>query len=218
MMRIRDRVRIWATPALLLIAIGLAVAVAVKMHIISRTQLQANQAWLSAGSSVVSAGAILVTAILAYFRFFRGRTFARRIVLAVEATVLTAPHGESLHTVTTKITNVGTVSIWNPQVQVEMTETSNSGDVKSRTLPATYKLAGPSRSPRGSISVLDSGETADFVCQTMVDRGIWAVTYLVTMRSTGGDAWSTVRAVEAHNPQSQISTSRTPLWRWGRRC
>ena len=215
-MRMLDRVRIWATPALLLIAIGLTVAVAVKMHFISRYQVQENQAWLSAGSSVVSAGAILVTAVLAYFRFFRGRTFARRIVLAVEATVLTAPCGGSLHTVTTKITNVGTVSIWNPQVQVEMTETSNSSDGKSRILPATYKLVGPSPSRRGSISVLDSGETADFVCQTMVDRKVWAVTYLVTMRSTGGDAWSTVHAVEAHNPRSQLSTGRIPLWRWGR--
>src|ERR1700722_6438282 len=110
-MRIRDHVRIWATPALLLIAIGLAIALAIKMHFISRSCLAANKDSLSAGSSVVSAGAILVTAVLAYFRFFRGRTFAKRAVLAVDVSVLTAPHGGSLHTIVTKISNVGTAPI-----------------------------------------------------------------------------------------------------------
>lgn len=63
------------------------------------------------GSNLVSAAAILCTALLAYFRFFRGRTFARRAVLEVNITVLTAPYDGSLHTIVAKVTNVGTVPI-----------------------------------------------------------------------------------------------------------
>lgn len=216
-MRARDRVRIWAMPVLLLIAIGLTIALAIKMRLISRAELSTNKDWLSAGSSVVSAGAILVTAVLAYFRFFRGRTFARRADLAVDVNVLTAPRGDSLHTVVTKISNVGTSPIWDPQVQLEITETNNAGRVKPRTLEATYDLAGLSSSDGRSISVLDSGETADFVCQTMIDREAWAVTYLVTLRCAGGDAWSTVCAVKAHDSQHQFPSSKALSRRWGKR-
>jgi hypothetical protein len=118
------------------------VALAVKMHFISRPELSANRDWLSAGSSVVSAGAILVTSILAYFRFFRGRTFARRADLAIDVNVLTAPHGGSLHTIVAKVSNVGTTPIWHPQVQVKITETDNDGRVQTRTLEAAYDLTG----------------------------------------------------------------------------
>lgn len=215
-MRIRDRVRIWATPVLLLTAICLAIALAVKMHYISRSELEANKDWLSTGATVVSAGAILVTAVLAYFRFFRGRTFASRAILEVDVTVLTAPHGGSLHTVVTKVSNVGTTPIWNPQVHLEITEMECVGSVNSRTLQAAYKLAGASPSDRNSINVLDSAETADFACQTMIGQDVWAVTYLVTLRSAGGDAWSTVRAVEAHDPQRQVSAGKALLWRWAK--
>jgi hypothetical protein len=207
------RVRIWATPILLLIVIFLAVALAVKTGFISRAKLSDNRDWLPVVSSIVSAGAILVTALLAYFRFFRGRTFASRAVLTVEVTVLTAPCGGSLHTVVTKASNVGTAPIWNPQVQIEVTEINNEGEANSRTLEATYKLAGEPSSERVSVNVLDSGETTDFTSQTMIDREVWAVTYLITLRSAGY-AWSTVRAVEAHSAQrQQVKGMRLRVWR-----
>jgi hypothetical protein len=217
-MRIRDRARIWATPVLLAIAIGLAIALAAKMHYLSRSELEANKDWLSTASTVVGAGAILVTAVLAYFRFFRGRTFASRAILDVAVTVLTAPHGDSLHTVVTKVSNVGTTPIWDPQVNIEITELQATGEANSRMLQAVYKLAGTSPSDRYSINVLDSAETADFVCQPMIDQDVWAVTYLITLRSAGKDAWSTVCAVQAHDPQPQIPTLRALLWRWAKRC
>lgn len=212
-MRRRDRVRIWATPALLLIVIVLTVVFAVKTGFISRSKLVANKNWLSVASSIVSAGAILVTALLAYFRFFRGRTFARRALLTVDVTVLTAPCGDSLHTIVTKVSNVGTAPIWDPRVQIGVTEIDSEGRPRTRTLEATYQLAGGTSSSRASINVLDSGETTDFASQTMIERKVWAVTYLVTLRSAR-DAWTTVRAVEAHNPQSKkVRVRRLPILR-----
>jgi hypothetical protein len=80
-----------------------------------------------------------------------------------------------------------------------MAETNSGGSTKDRALQASYELADLRPSDRRTLSVMDSGETADFVCQTMVDREVRAVTYLVTLRASGGDAWSTVRAqLEGH--------------------
>ncbi len=195
-MRPHDRVRIWATPVLLLIVLILAAALALKTGFISRSKLVANKDWLSVVGSIVSASAILVTAFLAYFRFFRGRTFARRAILTVDITALGAPYGGSLHTVVVHINNVGTAPIWDPRVQIELTEIDSARRTQSRTFEAAYDLAGESSSDRALINVLDSGETTDFAGQTMINREVWAVTYLVTLRSASGDTWSTVRAVE----------------------
>lgn len=212
-MRRRDRVRIWATPALLLVVIVLAVILTVKTGFISRSKLVANKDWLSVVSNIVSAGAILVTALLAYFRFFRGRTFARRAVLTVDVTVLTAPCGDSLHTIVTKVSNVGTAPIWDPRVEIGVTEIDGEGRSHTCTLEATYQLAGETYLSRASINVLDSGETTDFVSQKMIKRKVWAVTYLVALRSAR-DTWTTVRAVEAHNPlNAQARRTRLPILR-----
>jgi hypothetical protein len=196
-MRALDRARIWATPVLLLVVLALAAAFAVKIGFISRSKLVANKDWLSVGSAILSAAAILITALLAYFRFFRGRTFARRAVLTVDVTVLNAPYGGSLHTIVVHVNNVGTIPIWNPRIAIEVTEIDTAGGKWSSALEASYELAGASSSDRSLINVLDSDETTDFVAQTMINRKVWAVTYLVTLRSSSGDAWSTVRAVEA---------------------
>jgi len=195
-MRLLDRVRIWAAPILALVVFGLAIAFAVKTGFISRSKLVANRSWLSLVSSIVSAAAILIAAALAYFKFFRGRTFAIRANLTVDVTVLGAPDGGSLHTIVVQADNVGTAPIWNPEVQIEVTELDTLGHTRSYLLRASYRLAGVSRSDRSLIDVLDSGEIADFVIQTMIGRKVWAVTYLVTLRSSAGDAWSTIRAVE----------------------
>ena len=170
----------------------------------SRAKLTANKDWLGVAGGIVSSAAVLVTAVLAYFRFFRGRTFARRVDLAVDVTVLTGPDGDSLHTIVLRVSNVGTAPIWDPRVEVRMTELSRSGTTTSRTFEATYDLAGEAPEDHALVSVLDSGETTDFAAQAIVRQDIWAVTYLTTLRSSAKDAWSAVRAVAGHEmpPQS----------------
>lgn len=152
-MRLLDRVRIWAVPLLVIVVLGLAVAFAVKSGFISRSKLVANKGWLSVASGVVSAAAILTTAVLAYFKFFRGRTFARRAILTVDVTVLGAPYGGSLHTIVVQANNVGTAPIWEPRVQIEATELDTLGQTRSYLLQASYRLAGVSRSDRSLINV-----------------------------------------------------------------
>lgn len=196
-MRVLDRIRIWAAPILTLVILGLVIALGLKTGFISRSTLVANKGWLSAMSSVVSAVAVLTTAVLAYLRFFRGRTFARRMNLTLDTVVLNAPYGGSLHTVVVHASNVGSAPVWEPRVQIEVTEFAAESHTRSYPLEATHRLAQRSKSDESLIDVLDSGETGDFMAQAMIKQEVWAVTYLVTLRSSTGEAWSTVRAVEA---------------------
>lgn len=208
-MRSLDRARVWATPVLLLLVIILAIALTFKTGLISPSKPNKNSSWLSVAISLVNTVAILVTALLAYFRFFRGRTFARRVLLTASVTILAAPSGDAFHTVVLQANNVGTIPVWDPRVQIDVTELYSAGESRSSALEASYRLAGETSSNRTLINVLDSGETADFVTQKMIDRKVWAVTYLITLRSIAGDAWSTVSAVEgpagAHGNPGMLS-------------
>jgi hypothetical protein len=202
-MRWLDRVRIWAAPVLLLVIAILATLLAARGGLISRAGLVANKGWLDVAGKLTSSAAILVTAILAYFRFFRGRTFARRASLAVDVTVLTRPDGNSLHTIVLHVSNIGTAPIWDPRVQVRITESCHSGTNRSRTVEATYDLAQEEPADRALISVLDSGEMTDFAAQATIGQDTWAVTYLATLRSSAKDTWSVVHAVAGHEAIAQ---------------
>jgi hypothetical protein len=208
-MRRLDRVRIWAPPVLLLIIAALAVGLAARGGFISRARLTANKDWLDVTGTIVSSAAILVTAILAYFRFFRGRTYARRADLTLDVTVLTGPDGKSLHTIVLRVSNVGTAPIWDPRVQIRMTERSLSGTTETQTFEATYDIAGDTSADRTLVSVLDSGESTDFVAQALVGHDTWAITYLATLRSSAKDAWSAVRAVAGHETEPAATPTAT---------
>lgn len=217
-MRRLDRIRIWAPPVLLLVITALAATLAARSGLISRARLASNKDWLDVVGGVASSAAILVTAVLAYFRFFRGRIFARRASLAVDVTVLTGPDGGSLHTIVLHVSNVGTAPIWNPRVQIKITELSRSDTAVSRTVEATYELAGEAPTDRTLINVLDSGEMTDFAAQTIIGSDTWAVTYLLTLRSSAKDAWSAVHAVAGHEivpqpPQRSLRTDRSRVGR-----
>ena len=144
-------------------------------------------------------------------RFVSYRRFGA--TLEVDVTVLDAPSDASLHTIVLHVSNVGTAPIWDPRVQVKITEIHGAGTTTPRMLEANYQLAGIRKSDRKLINVLDSDETTDFVAQTMVDQAVWAVTYLVTLRSSAGDAWSTVHSIEGHRAlQPQVLRQSRHAW------
>jgi hypothetical protein len=206
-----DRVRIWVAPVLLLVIAVLAAALAARSGLISRAGFVANKDWLDVAGNLTSSAVILVTAFLAYFRFFRGRTFARRASLAVDVTVLTGPDGNSLHTIVLHVSNIGTAPIWAPRVQVKITESRRSGNTKVRIVEATYDLVQEAPADRALVSVLDSGEITDFAAQASIGQDTWAVTYVATLRSSAKDAWSVVHAVPGHEAIPQ-SPQQPPKW------
>lgn len=187
--------RALATPVFSLILAILLCAYARKLGVLSTFWLASHKDALAAVNSVVSATAVLVAGVLAYYRFFRGRTFATRAELAIDVKLINGPESKLLHVITVSIKNVGTVTIWDPHPVIDLTMRHVDGTKTSATISDWYEAPDKvGESPR--LSALDSGETGDFFTLQFFDSNIWAVTYAVTVSCATGDTWIKLRTVE----------------------
>ncbi|MGH3810482.1 MAG: hypothetical protein ACRDRU_28450, partial [Pseudonocardiaceae bacterium] len=98
-----------------------------KFGILSLGWFKVNKDSLAAISSLCSAVVVVVTGTLAYYRFFRGRTFTTRVELSIDVDVIDDPENICLHSVTVSAKNIGTVTIWNPQLSVYVVARCNDG-------------------------------------------------------------------------------------------
>jgi hypothetical protein len=184
----------WATPVLSVVLAVLLLAYARKAGILSTVWLVAHKDALAAVSSAFSAAGILVGGILAYYRFFRGRTLATRAELAIAVSIIRSPGTQLLHSITVSIKNVGTVTIWEPQPIIEVTKWHTDGKSTSFTISTWYEVP-DANADESLISALDSGESGDFFTQHLFEADVWAVTYAATVSCTTGDSWTKLTTV-----------------------
>ena len=190
-----NRCRMWATPVLAAVLALLLLAYGRKVGILSTPWLTSHKDALAAVSTALSAAGILLGGLLAYYRFFRGRTLSTRAELAIDVDVIPAPGAQLLHSVTVSVKNVGTVTIWEPRPVIEVMSRHADGTVSSFTIAKWFEMPdGDQGSSR--LSALDSGETADFFTQQLFEANVWAVTYAATITCSTGDSWTKLRAVE----------------------
>jgi len=188
-------VRSLLNPLLATLLIGLICAYAIVHHYLKWSWLNQNKDELAALNSLIGVAAILVGGVLAYYRFFRGRTFSTRAELAMKVDVLEIPTKGFLHVLTLSIKNVGTVSIWTPQPVVRVTAHREGTDDSVELVDNWYDATiGQGQSPR--LSVLDSGESNDFFMHRTFSKDVWAVTYLATVGCSSGDSWTKLSTVE----------------------
>lgn len=107
-----------ATPALLAILTALLRIYFHKVGVLSLDWLEINKDALAAISSLCSTVALVVASILAYYRFFRGRTLTTRAELSIDIDAISGPDGINLHSISVSAKNIGTVTIWDPQLVV----------------------------------------------------------------------------------------------------
>lgn len=189
------RVRSWLNPILGAVLVVLIFGYAVVHKYLTWSWFAANKDALSSVNSVIGSAAILLGGVLAYYRFFRGRTFSTRAELAMSVNVLHAPAEKFLHVLTLSVKNLGTVSIWNPQPIVKVSAHRRDGNVSSEPVHRWDEGAlTVENSPR--LSVLDSGESGDFFMQRFFPKDIWAVTYSATVRCSTGETWTKLVTVE----------------------
>jgi hypothetical protein len=190
-----NRYRIWATPVLAAVLATLLAAYARKVGILSTLWLTGHKDALAALSSAISAAGIVIGGLMAYFRFFRGRTLATRADLTIEVELIPSPSGRLLHSITVSVKNVGTVTIWEPRPVIEVTRRHTDGTSSSFSIADWYELpddnVGPPR-----LSALDSGETGAFFTSQFFEPEIWAVTYAAVVSCATGDSWTKLRTVE----------------------
>src|SRR5687768_16357878 len=110
-MRSSKRIRIIATPVLIAILFVLVLTYAAKHEVLSLDWFKANKDALAAINSTCTGLIIVVTGVLAYYRFFRGRTFVVRAEPSTEVDLVVGPNDSIMHFARVSITNVGTITI-----------------------------------------------------------------------------------------------------------
>lgn len=177
------------------ILIVLVFVFSVKHGLLSLNWLGQHKDALSAANSLASMAAIGVGGVLAYYRFFKGRTLATRADLSITAKVLRFSEEELWHLVTLTVKNVGNVAIWEPRPVIDVTERNKDGATRTFKINQWYE-AGADVDQGRRVAVLDSGESSDFFTQQRFPATVWAVTYAATVNCASGDSWTKLTIVE----------------------
>lgn len=201
-MRRIHHLQLWATPVLLAILTALLLIYFHKVGVFTLDWLKINKDALAAISSLCSTVALVVASILAYYRFFRGRTLTTRAELSIDIDAISGPEDISLHSISVSAKNIGTVTIWNPQLAVYAVARCDDGHILESKIDQWYKHADQNRDTRPHLSTIDSGESADFSAESYFDRNVWAVTYTAILSCTTGDSWSKKRTVRGSEMKS----------------
>jgi hypothetical protein len=173
-------------------------AYARKVGVLSLDWLKDNKDALDAINTIVTILALSVAGVLAYYRFFRGRTLATRADLSIDVDVIKGPQENFLHSIMVSVNNKGTVTIWEPRLVARVIARNTNGDTSESIID---KWQGDEGEGEGEgierrFTTIDSEETSDFFTERFFSKDIWAVTYIVTMNSTTGDSWTKVKTVE----------------------
>jgi hypothetical protein len=212
--RLIDRLRIWATPALLVVLAVVGLAYAQRAGVLSLAWFKDNKDALGGVGSVVNLVAVVVGSALAYFRFFRGRTLATRADLSIDVDIIDGPTENHLHSIVVSVSNKGTVTIWNPRPTIRVMARHVDGRVSEfaidRWIDERYEAADSRGRVRG-IGAIDSDETADFFTEHLFGADVWAVTYAVSLTCSTGDMWTKLRTVANDSRKSSSEIVKSDL-------
>jgi len=185
-----DRIRLWAIPVLLVAVVLLGLAYLTKLGLINPSRLGAGKDTLAAVGSICTTVTVVVTGVLAYYRFFRGRTFTLRLELDSEVTMVDGPHEASLGLLTVSVKNIGNSTVWAPEVTAKLKYRYLDGRiVESEVARWEDDIVRTGR--RRKVTAIDPGECSTFSAEIFVDRDVWAVTHHVGV-ACAGHQWSRV--------------------------
>jgi hypothetical protein len=141
-------------------------------------------------STVLAILAVTFGALATYHRFFKGRTFTTRADLELKVTV--HPHGSqrTLHAIVLALRNAGTLPVWNPRPLISVQIHGPDGTSSVYDITEWYTPHNE-RSEEQSLSVVDTGETTSFFATHPMDRSVWSVTYIASVRDDDRNVWRT---------------------------
>jgi hypothetical protein len=195
-MLLLHRMRFWATPVLLAALAVLLLAYSRKVGVLSLGWLKVNKDALAAINSLCSTVAVVVAGILAYYRFFRGRTLTTRAELSIDVDVIDGPESVRLHSVAVSVKNIGTVTIWDPQLFVYVAARHRDTRVSKSQIDQWPEFSDHQIGARPRVTAIDSGESADFSTECCFSEDVWVVTYTAILNCTTGDSWLKSRTIK----------------------
>lgn len=205
-MRLFRLLRTWTTPTLVAIFLALLVVYFYSIGVVSLEWFRKNKDAVTAIGSLCTAGTVIVGGALSYLRFFRGRTFVRRVELSLEVEVIHGPGNLSLHLVAVSAKNIGTVAIWEPELVVHVAARHSDGTTAESTINRWLE---DSYCGMRGFHVLDSDESSHYSAEKCFDKSVWAVIYTAVL-STTNESWSKSRAIKSSANLADMDGSERP--------
>lgn len=185
----RERIVIILT----IIIAGLGLAVLNKYKIISEASLSSKSGLIGNIKDIITILAIIIGAVLTYFKFFAGQTFTPKAQVDFQVTIIENPQGKFLHTVKVIVTNLGNLTIWNPKAEISA---KPRGDGNTREgVVRNFIEKDYINKKSDNQTIIDPGERVSFVIWREFDKNIWAVTYTAEVSSDGGRKWQNMITV-----------------------
>lgn len=174
--------RLLQVPVLLAIVVVLIVALLVARGVVTPAWLEANKDEVGVVGDLVTLALFVVGAVLSYYRFFRGRTLAEKLVIELTPGLVERSGGRLLHWLEIELTNKGSVTIHEPEVRVTafLHDPDMHGEPVARSITAPGKTADRSR-------IIDPGETVNHHVLHEVGGTADAVSFRVKVEDRSGN-------------------------------
>jgi hypothetical protein len=180
-------------PVLLVGICAFAIANLIKHKFLTASALASNKDALAALNNCVNVVFVTLGAIFSYYRFFRGRTFFSRAEVTLDVSVLPATTEKNLHALSLTIKNIGSLAIWDPKPEIKVYR--HGATESARQVWDAWHEARSTHGDPDALTVIESGETASFINEHLVDKTVWAITYVAFVRSQNNDIWKTSETV-----------------------
>ena len=190
------RNRAFLIGALLLIALVESIGLLIKHSYLNAQILTVHKDTIDGVATVITTLLLIVGGILSYIRFFKGRTLSKKLNLNLDVNVLPCDEESYLQAVNLEISNVGSVAVWNPNLEIEIRCLGPEGIQVRKVRNWSY--------PEGfNNDVIDPGETCSNHATEQISKKFFAVTYVATVTSHIGSSW-----VSALTIPNQVKTNR----------
>ncbi|SFF12880.1 hypothetical protein [Nitrosomonas sp. Nm166] len=182
-------------PWLILLTIFLLMAVGIKEGWFAYIDFKSHKDEIDGITKILSSLVLLVGGILAYLRFFKGRTLRPKLNILPSSGFITLEN-DNLHWIDVKIENCGSVSIWNHEIIIYATFHT----------PEPYCMQVKDYMPeitevKNREHLIDVGETSHEHAFVKVPANVSAITYQILIKDHKGTIW--VQCITVSNRESK---------------
>jgi hypothetical protein len=177
-------------PWLVLLLILLSIAFLSKEGIWSFELLKVNREAIEAAAKIIETIVLIIGGILAYIRFFKGRTLKAKLIINTSSAVYRVENALQ-HCIDIEIQNTGAVAIWN--YRLEIVATIHSEKEENIKITKYAKLPGEIKQIE---RLIDVGESAYEQAFLDVPLTAFAVTYQIVVFDQNDAIWNRALTVE----------------------
>lgn len=171
-------------PILVLITVILLIIFGIQKDIISLNYFVRNRDFIDALSIIITTLAIIIGGILSYIKFFKGRVLKPKLNLKPSCGFVES-NKDNLHWLTVELENMGTVSIWYPQIEASVIFHLPNGKLESKpNLNFTSLFQG-----NEGEQLIDVGESLNKHATLTVPKDVLALTFKIMVNDSKGTIW-----------------------------